>query len=90
MENCTFGEHPTVLVKLKLLANIAIYWPIPNLANKSEQIKRRLNARVTIPILKLHPLSTIKPIKPLVSLTRQSSPMKSFMLAFRHCSLPKP
>jgi hypothetical protein len=41
MENCTFGEHPAVLVKLKLLANIAIYWPIPNLANKSEQIKGR-------------------------------------------------
>jgi len=39
MENCTFGEHPVVLVKLKLLANIAIYWPIPNLANKSEQIE---------------------------------------------------
>jgi hypothetical protein len=38
MENCTFGEHPAVLVKLKLLANIAIYWPIPNLANKSEQL----------------------------------------------------
>ena len=36
MENCTFGEHPAVLVKLKLLANIAIYWPIPNLAHKSE------------------------------------------------------
>ena len=40
MENCTFGEHPAVLVKLKLLANIAIYWPIPNLANKSEHIEQ--------------------------------------------------
>jgi len=26
IKNCTFGEHPAVLVKLNLLANKSIYW----------------------------------------------------------------
>jgi hypothetical protein len=42
MENCTFGEYPAVLAKLKLLANTSIYWPKSRLANESEQITRPL------------------------------------------------
>jgi hypothetical protein len=46
MENCTFSEYPTILAKLKLLANISIYWPKSRLANESEQLLDERGSRI--------------------------------------------
>jgi hypothetical protein len=48
MENCTFGEYPAVLTKLKLLANTSIYWSKSRLASGSEQICGSAITQLTI------------------------------------------